>query len=162
MQKCIRQEKPETYDADAYRAAPMAEPFGSLLRRLIASSGMLQSEFAERVGASPQFISNVVNGDRSPDAQALVTWAALLNLDGERLAAFIEAGRSAKAAGIKSVASYVLELEADVEQLEARLTRMQTAFKALVALSEKQGGKLPKGFLQRFGPEASAEDADSE
>ncbi len=101
-------------------------------------------------------------GDAPPPLGHLPLWADALGLAGEEREAFFEAGQRAKAAGKKDIAPYVQDLEDDVEDLEAHLLRMQAAFRALVALFVKQGGKLPYGFLERFGLEPSAEDAGAE
>ena len=68
----------------------VALTFGRYLDSLIERAGWSKAEFARRVKASPQSVSNITNDIRTPPADDVADWADALGLRGVERQRFLD------------------------------------------------------------------------
>lgn len=65
-------------------------PFARVLVKAIKDAGFNQASFAEAVGVSPAFISQVKSGIRTPPLEDISKWAKTLDIRGTERKRFIQ------------------------------------------------------------------------
>lgn len=96
-------------------------PFGAILLSHLKQhrpKKLSGRQFSVLVSQPNSMISRIIYGERRPNPDLLPHWAKVLRLDEQQAAAFIEAGRSARAKGKADSTDYISELEERIAFLE--------------------------------------------